>query len=379
MPVGIYYEQPVYRGKGDSMRILKWFFVLFLIFSSCAKQRDPEMELADEEETEFAVVKVLYATDRNLSGESEPSEFYGVERADVTYGTCEVSIPRDHRMGELEKPSIWRFEFRENPEKHIVLLKVSLRDKQSFFEELSARVVESDRKNAFIFFHGYKVTFKDAARRTAQMSYDLGFEGAPVFYSWPSRGKLATYMVDEANNLWSQAHITQFLYDFVDRANAENIYLIAHSMGSRALVNSLKELFTEYPDMKEMFTEIILAAPDIDADVFKEQIAPGITSETTRVTVYASSGDIAMDASGAVHGTPRAGSIGASIVLVEGVETIDATGTDMSFIGHSYYAESRTVLSDIFYLIREGMRADQRFALQPVETPAGRYWRFKRE
>ena len=34
--------------------------------------------------------------------------------------------------------------------------------------------------------HG--VTFKDAARRTAQMAYDLGFPGAPVFYSWPSAG-----------------------------------------------------------------------------------------------------------------------------------------------------------------------------------------------
>jgi esterase/lipase superfamily enzyme len=60
----------------------------------------------------------------------------------------------------------------------------------------AARVNKSGKKSAFIFVHGYNVTFEDAARRTAQMSYDLSFDGAPVFYSWPSQGSLGDYLKD---------------------------------------------------------------------------------------------------------------------------------------------------------------------------------------
>ena len=43
-------------------------------------------------------------------------------------------------------------------------------------------------------------------------------------------------------------------------------------------------------------------------------------------------------------------------------------------MGHSYFAESRSVLSDIFYLIRKGQRAEQRFAsvrLMPNQVAIG--------
>ncbi|WP_429550866.1 alpha/beta hydrolase [Paraburkholderia sp. MM5477-R1] len=42
-----------------------------------------------------------------------------------------------------------------------------------------------------LFIRGFKVGFVDAARRTAQMAYDLGFDGAPVFFSWPSQGQFS--------------------------------------------------------------------------------------------------------------------------------------------------------------------------------------------
>ena len=53
----------------------------------------------------FAQVQVFYATDRNVTHETEPSKYYGTARSDdVTYGYCTVSIPREHKMGELEAP-----------------------------------------------------------------------------------------------------------------------------------------------------------------------------------------------------------------------------------------------------------------------------------
>jgi esterase/lipase superfamily enzyme len=123
---------------------------------------------------------------------------------------------------------------------------------------------------------------------------------------------------------------------------------------------------------------VILAAPDIDADVFKRDIAPALTAAGRPITLYASSEDLALVASKAVHGSPRAGDSGQGLVIVAGIETIDATNIDTSLLGHSYFAETRSVLSDMFYLIRNGQRADQRFGLRSMDTQAGRYWVFER-
>lgn len=328
-------------------------------------------------EPDYAIVKTFFATDRNLTGKSKPEEMFGADRSNITYGTCDVSIPRDHRMGELESPSLWRLEFREDPTKHVVLLSNVITAKDKFFTELAARVLQSSKSSAFLFVHGYNVTFEDAARRTAQITYDLGFEGAPVFYSWPSQGTTPAYTVDEQNIEWAQANLRSFLEDFFTLSDAQSVYLIAHSMGNRALTRAVASLLSDKPDLRNRLKEVILTAPDIDADVFKRDIAPALTATGRPVTLYASSEDLALVASKLVHGYSRAGDSGQGLVVVPGIETIDATHVDTSLLGHSYFAEARSVLSDMFYLIRNDQRADKRFGLRPVDAQVGRYWEFK--
>ena len=326
---------------------------------------------------DYAVVRVFFATDRTMADGARPAALFGTGRSDLRYGGCEVSIPRDHRMGHLEAPSIVRFEFREDPAKHVVVLTAVTRPKEEFFTELSARVREADGASVFLFVHGYNVTFEDAARRTAQMAYDLGFNGAPVFYSWPSQGSVAAYTIDETNIEWTQAHLKGFLRDLIERSGARNTYLIAHSMGNRAMTRAVAAVMAEQPALRARLKEVILAAPDIDADVFKEQIAPAMAQAGYPVTLYASSADVALLASKAVHGSPRAGDAGRGLVLVDGIETIDASAVDTSLDKHSYFAKSRSVLADIFYLVRDGQRPDERFGLRGIDVAGRRYWEFK--
>src|SRR2546425_11106903 len=124
----------------------------------------------------YCIVRVFYATDRRATGVPEPESFYSGERSDaeaLALGTVEVSIPRDHRIGEIERPSFWRFEFREDPAKHVVLLSVDPKSDAEFFDRLAKKVADSEDQEAFVFIHGYSVTFAEAARRTAQLAYDL--------------------------------------------------------------------------------------------------------------------------------------------------------------------------------------------------------------
>ena len=64
-------------------------------------------------------------------------------------------------------------------------------------------------------------------------------------------------------------------------------------------------------------------------------------------------------------------------MVAPGVETIDATGVDTGFIGHASYAEQRSALSDMFYVVQKATRAAERFGLQAVEGTTGRYWTFR--
>jgi esterase/lipase superfamily enzyme len=327
----------------------------------------------------YAVVKVFYATDRNLSNGGTPNTVFGTERSSVRFGECDVSIPRDHKMGEIEKPAIWRLEFKEDPDKHVVLRKVQVTSRADFFKNIKGRLNESAQKSAMIFVHGYNVSFADAALQTAQLSYDLGFDGAPVFYSWPSKSSYLGYTADEATIELSQIRLRIFLENFLMNTDVQNLYLIAHSMGNRALTRAIASLIKDKPELKSRFTEIILTAPDIDVDVFKEDIAPALVKVGKPITLYTSSTDEALNASKILHGNiSRIGDTSTGIVVIDGIETIDATNVNTSFIGHSYFGESRSVLSDLFIIIKNRLRPANRPSLESVNYQSSNYWRFRR-
>lgn len=326
----------------------------------------------------YFIFKVFYATDRQSTGEQAPSKYYGCMRNTkgcLTFGTCEVSIPRDHKLARIERPS-WQNLFREDPARHVVLLGINPLSLQDYFQGVSADVGLSTKRQILIFIHGFDVTFEQGAWRTAQLAYDLGFDGPPILYSWPSRGHLRDYTADEATMEWSVAHLKQFLSDVCTRCGAQMVHVIAHSMGNRILVNALKEIaLADTPNASPLLHEVVLTAPDIDKGVFL-QTADLIQKAARRITLYASSKDKALEASKKIHGGPRAGDSGKDIIAIPDIETIDASQVDTSFIGHSYYGDNRSVLSDLFYLLRDGLPAGKRFGMRRMALLNRLYWAF---
>ena len=331
---------------------------------------------APGEAANHATVRTYFATDRNRTGVPEPAAMFGVERGTLTYGYADVSIPHDHVAGELEAPSLWRLEFRENPDKHVVLMSAEILPPDAFRASVATRMAQHDEQSAFVFVHGFNVTFEDAARRTAQMAHDLKFQGAPIFYTWPSKGSTTSYTVDEQTVEWTQAHLETFLTEFLRETETDKLYLVAHSMGNRALTRAIGAVLAANAQFRGRVTEVILAAPDIDADVFRRDIVPALRQTGGALTLYASSRDTALAASKAVHGSPRAGDAGSGLVVVQGVETVDASTLDADFLGHSYYGENRSVIDDMADLILHRLRANQRSRLVAIDSALGRYWRF---
>jgi esterase/lipase superfamily enzyme/Tfp pilus assembly protein PilF len=323
-------------------------------------------------------VRLFFGTNRQCTsaGGDLRAEFTSDDAQTLSFGFCEVTVPRSHRMGELESPGLLRRLFLgADKSRHIILHGVEVVPEARFFAELARCVAASADKAAFVFVHGYNVTFADAARRTAQIAYDLRFDGAAAFFSWPSHGQATKYTHDENRIEQALTHLRDFLRKFLAESHAENVVLIAHSMGNRALTRAFLDLANADPTAAAHIREIILAAPDIDATVFRNELAPKFKAAGRPVTLYATANDTALRASGLVHGDSRVGDCRADVVVADGVETVDATAVNDSLLGHAVFAEERSVLNDMFYLVTKRLRARDR-NLAPALVNGKPYWKF---
>jgi esterase/lipase superfamily enzyme len=326
----------------------------------------------------FITVPVFFGTDRAPIGSGESVRSFSGTRGDrLRLGRAEVSIPDDHRMGQVERPRLWRLEFRQDPERHIVIVGVSVLEEAAFVDSAREEQPGGAGTEAIVFIHGYNVDFDSALRRAAQIAYDLHFDGLAMLFSWPSRGTTAGYLIDENNVRWAQEHFREFLTLIASRLGLSAVHIVAHSMGNRVL----SEVLGAYQPISvdptwACLDQIVFAAPDIDTDTF-QQLADRFHDRAGRCTLYASSRDLALEQSRRFHGYPRAGDGEPGILIAQGIDVIDATAVDTSLIGHSYYGDNRSLLADLFNLFRERKGPDERFGLQRRQAGAGWYWVFR--
>ena len=304
---------------------------------------------------------------------------YSGGRGSLTRGVCEVTVPDSHQRGMVERPSLLRFEFKENQREHVVLRSAVELSETDFKQRLSQTVRDSPEADLLVFIHGYNVSFESAVQRTAQIAVDLPFEGVPVCYSWPSQASLVGYPIDETNAAWTTTHLKQFLMELVNESGARSINVVAHSMGNRPMTAAMEQIRWQHDEeLATPFDRIVLAAPDVDADRFRRDLAPSLLQVAQQVTLYASSDDQALIASKQVHGYPRAGESGVNVVVVPGVETIDVSGLDLSLLGHSYYGNNESMLRDLYQVVRTRLRAPDRNTLIPLRQGDLTYWQFAR-
>lgn len=314
----------------------------------------------------FTTIRVFYGTNRLPTGQSQPAKFFGTQAGPLSFGYCDVSLPPGHEVGELETPRLWKFEFRADPQQHVILQRVQPASGPEFITELQKAVWNSiEWRNgstivggeALIFVHGFNNSFEDAARRTAQIVKDVGFRGAPIMFSWPSQGSatLRGYQADGEQIGWSEAHFLNFVAGVARESGARKIHVVAHSMGNRLVAETLRKLsYHMASGQLPRFNQVVLTAPDIDADYFKTAIAPRIIQTADRITIYSSSRDLALKASSFANqlGKRRLGEAGQELSTFpeyRNIEVIDASTveTDLFALNHSYHASSTSVLHDI--------------------------------
>lgn len=331
--------------------------------------------------TSSGIYKVWFGTTRLPIDESDLNKGFKNERGngDVHYGKCNVFIPKSHRFGETGRSWFERwikFDF-ENDNLKLKSI-IPCRSESDFWSDLKNELSENEG-DALVFLHGYNNSFEDSAIRAAQIGFDLKVSGVTAFFSWPSKSDVSGYPDDVASIEASEEAITNFLLDFTKKSGATKVHLIAHSMGNRGLVRALNNIQHKLEkDSKVPFGQIILAAPDLDVQLFKN-LAYLYPKLSERTTLYTSPKDKAVALSKWLHDYPRVGIV-PPITIVKDIDTIkvEIEGFSLFELGHGYFAEAESILHDIFDLLRHNSKPSDRQRLSQQQTEIGDvYWLMK--
>ncbi len=348
---------------------------------------------------DYREIGVLFGTTRlrepdRTKAKRQIATFSGEEGKGLTLGRAIVTVPIEREIGSIPRPDIdlifTSISLRsEDPKRDFTIAAVDALEHDAFVEYMKKQVEISKTfsHQAFLFIHGFNVSFEDALFRTAQIAQDIGFDGPIVSYSWPSRGAMLDYKHDVDTAKSSRDGLLQLLSIIAEETGVEKVNVIAHSMGNDPLLEVLSSQGAiigaggKTPNLK--LNEILLAAPDVGRRSFEQLTAKFVGLPHAGVTLYASANDKAMVAAKRISdGIIRAGDVPARIgpEIVAGVDTIDVSDASTEFFGlnHSAFAERAHLVEDIRLLFAQGTHPpDARIAIfKSTGVSPKQYWRY---
>ena len=287
---------------------------------------------------------------------------------EIKYGVAKVKIPFIKKQGETSGMSLTNLE-------HDIGWK-------DFISKLSS-------DDLLIFVHGFNTSFTNAAIRCAQLSHDTNFKGKAVFYSWPSHESkivplLTDYAKDQDRAKENIPLLANFLNEIANKTD-KKIHIVAHSMGTYILMESLAILHQKIKDEdilkgrrdrenKAIFEQIILAAPDISRDSpYLKSFNQNYSGIANNFTLYSTERDLVLKASRFINyfindnGKVRLGDSSGKFFVARGIDSVDARQEiPAQFFGHSFYAENRSLVTDIHLILNHEEEPENRM-LQRVE------------
>ncbi|MCM2474662.1 alpha/beta fold hydrolase [Rhizobium sp. CG5] len=284
----------------------------------------------DDQVTVFAVTNRNQLADHGGFG-SEWANRLSYER----YG---FSVPESRKGSTIVYPTT-----KPDPSRqYVVTAREELTD-QAFIDRMT-RSAAFDGTVA-VFVHGYNYSYQEALFRTAQMAADADYIGLPILFSWPSAASVTGYVTDRDAALYSRSELDRLLRTLAAVPKVKRIVILGHSMGGFLTMEAVRQLKLQgHSDvLKKM--EVVLAAPDIDVDVFRAQLHD-IGRMQTPITLLVAKTDRALAVSSLIGGErPRVGLLDIDDPVVrkaaetEHVRIIDISSVESNDgLGHDRFA-----------------------------------------
>jgi esterase/lipase superfamily enzyme len=250
-------------------------------------------------------VTVFYATNRARDDRPDNTFSYGFERSDaLTFGRAVVSLPRPgtRSFGSIADLRIILVTRGETPDAFMAALNAY------------AKTRPQGHRDALIYVHGFSNTFERSMARTAQFFYDGCLDAVPVVFSWPSRGSFFDRSYDEDSATFSRDAAAKLLQLVRSSRVVEDTHVMAHSMGNWIVLEALKSqpaASSWRPPIAgktvPAISTAVLASPDVDLDVFRQELRAMRRSARTVVLLTSRRDLILGIAKFLAHGAPRAG------------------------------------------------------------------------
>lgn len=335
--------KPFFRSPGRAVGVL----CALLALSSCAKI--PEAVFGINGDVPIAQVSgvrlhdIFIATSRDQ--DPDPAVLFSGERSrEVSLAKVTVSIPPDHVAGRIERPK----KLPPDPRKDFVVLDPVVFDSSEAFkatiDAALAQKPEGERE-VLVFVHGYNTTAAAAVMRISQFVEDSGFTGVPVLFTWASRGKTVDYVYDMNSALQARDALLR-TSALLSETKADSFHILAHSMGNLLTVEAMRQakLLGEFNRYGKLRT-VILASPDIDLDLFRQQISV-LPEEQRNFFVLISKDDKALAFSRKIAGgINRVGDATPAELASTGVTVIDLSLVkDTNSLNHSKFADAPEVV-----------------------------------
>lgn len=308
-----------------------------------------------------------YATNRNVQSANGNAQYGGLRSRETSYGELRTSASG----GQADGSDMYRV--------HVGLDRVTRMTRTRFLGEIERAAARTPGREVLLFIHGFDNTFEDAAKTATRVGVGIGFSGAMVLYSWPSAGSPAAYLADRNNAYFAVHALKELLTDLTASPWVGRVSVVVHSMGNEAFIRAYTELAGECRGERAACTElrkvrsIVLAAPDVDREIFLDQHAAKLTSLGARVVLYASAADMALTASALMQGGDYE-RLGKNVVCIPGIHVTDVSGVKTDVLGHSWISQSRAVLQDLRCSVTENCnRYASGLLREMICTPGMRY------
>ncbi len=315
---------------------------------------------------------VLVATTRARA--TTPDTYFSGERATHRdFAEATISVPPTHKPGNIEWPSTPP----GDPAKDFVARSAKyLNGDGAFRDEVNRELAKRPTKErvVFVFIHGYNTLFAEGLYRFTQVVHDSGFGGVPVLFTWASRGKLAGYVYDMNSATVARDALEETLTE-LSHSDATKIVILAHSMGNWLLMETLRQMAKDGNDavLRGKIASVVLAAPDIDIDVFSSQMRD-IGKPKTPFIIMLSKDDRALRLSSEIAGgKARVGGYNNEKALAElGAVVVDLTDIKAEDAArHDKFASIAAVAPQLSTLLQHQGLGVQTTALDGAFNTAG--------
>lgn len=254
----------------NALRVAAIGLGLGLGLSACASGGTKDLNIGVAEPGDaLGNVHIFVATTRERG--TDAALFTGERGPKGAFATINISVPRDHKTGELELPSSGAAPV---PSKHFTVTQARRLELPQITAEVKAAILKRPphERDVLVFVHGFNTTFADASFRLSQIVHDSGFKGVPVLFTWPSRGELLAYPYDRESALYSRDYLENTLRALGKDLGAGRVDILAHSMGTMLTLETLRQAKIRGDgSFNGKLRDVMLASPDVDLDVFRTQ------------------------------------------------------------------------------------------------------------